>query len=154
MKTNHFLLAALLLGFAAVPAQAQRERTYSTAAPTIPKTWRQALTTTTGDVVRVDCKSVTPWDGNGDVPETRSWSVTVKNEDLSIVVYVRSRETNGKPVSVTTNVDTTGPHTDFRVGPGEEYSLPESSYLQIAIKQASGTPTVRVHYQCSGTPGY
>lgn len=155
MTTRHrFILAALVaLGLAASPAAAQRERTSNTAAPTIVKTWRQALTTTTGDVVRVDCKSETPW-LTGEVPQSRAWAVTIKNEDASISVYVRFRETTGLPVTATTNVDVSGAHTDFLVAPGEQWSLPEMAALQVAVKQASGTPTVRIDYECSGTPGY
>lgn len=153
MQSKKFILAALL-ALTATAAQAQPARTYRTAAPTFTKTWRNALTSTTGDVIRTDCESVTPWPGTGDIPETRSWAVTIKNEDSSIVVYARTRETSGLPVSATSSVDTTGPYTDFRIGPGETWSLPDKSVLQVAIKQASGTPTVTVHFECSGTPGY
>ena len=148
-----FTVGAILLLLLTSTARAQRRRDKGVFAPTHVKTWRKALTVTTGDVVRVDCESETLW-LTGAIPESRSWAITVKNEDATNAVYVRYRETSGKPPVDTSNVDTSGDYTDHLVAAGEQWSLPQITTLQIAIKQAAGTPTVRVDFECSGTPGY
>lgn len=147
-------LCGLALAILAGPASAgSAPNTKSQRGPTYSKTYRKALTTSTGDVIRIDCVSETPWT-SGDMPETRPHSYRFVNEDSSINVYIRGLETDGTPPIATTNVDTSGDFTDQLVKPGEDLTFTSQLPLQIAVKQASGTPTIRIDFECSGRPGY
>ena len=153
------LLRAALFGLAlailAGPAAAGNSpNTKNVRGPTYSKTYRAALKVTTGDVIRIDCVSETPWDGTGDEPVTRPHSWRMVNEDASINVYVRGMETDGTPPVDTSNVDTSGATTDQLFKPLEDLSFTTQLPLQVAVKQASGTPTIRIDYECSGRPGY